>query len=175
MTRRSLSVLLLVVVVVGCGGSDGAKGPTATVGAERTTESTTTTTAKALTPEQEVEAAYLKSWDVYAKAKLKLTTDGLDCCFAGEQLARTKAEIESRIQQAKPARVRVDHDYTIRLLATDTAVVVDNYRNHSVFIDANTGQPVEPDPNEANSDTSTLRKLDGEWKVTQISANSAGS
>ncbi|MCU1484124.1 MAG: hypothetical protein JWN67_870 [Actinomycetia bacterium] len=166
MTRRSLSVLLLVMVIAGCGGSDDAKGPTATVGPDKTTESTTTT--KPPTPEEEVEAAYLKSWDVYAKAKRELTTEGLDCCYAGKQLPKTTADIQDRIDTRRPARVSVDHDYQIRLLAEDVAEVRDSYRNHSVLVDPDSGKPIEPDPNDQFVDLTTLQRVDGQWKVTDI-------
>jgi hypothetical protein len=170
MTRRSLSVLLLVVVVVGCGGSDGAKGPTATVGAERTTESTTTTTAKALTPEQEVEAAYLKSWDVYAKAMRTLDGSHLSDSYADDALALRQDEIAGLKQKNTPAVMKVDHGYTVTLLAPDRAVVIDDYRNHSTLIDPKTGTPTEPDPNNQLKRKYDLRKDGDRWVIVAVTS-----
>jgi hypothetical protein len=168
MTRRSLSVLLLVVVVVGCGGSDGAKGPTATVGAERTTESTTTTTAKALTPEQEVEAAYLKSWDVYAKAVRTFDVSGLRSIYSGTALNTVANEVARLKRNSTPVKVAVDHDYHVQVVEPGHAIVVDSYVNHSVFVDPVSGEPTEPDPHETLVETYTVRDVEGSWMVVGI-------
>jgi hypothetical protein len=166
--RRSCCAAALLLALAACSGSGGgeANGPTASISPEPAAESSTTTTTEALTPEQEVEAAYLKSWDVYTKAKRELSVAGLDCCYAGEQLIRTIADIQGRIDTNRPARVVVDHDYEIRLLGADVAVVRDSYRNHSVLLDPKTGEPIESAPDDRYVDTSTLQKVDGIWKVT---------
>ena len=72
--RTSAAVVLLVVALGACGGSDEPSTPSATVAAPSTTTTalTTSTTAKPSTPEEEVEAAYLESWDVYADAARSL-------------------------------------------------------------------------------------------------------
>lgn len=173
MTRRWASLLLLALLAAACSSGSDAKGPTATVGSPKTTESTTTTTK--LTPEQEVEAAYLKSWDVYIRAKREVTSEGLDCCYFGDQLARTRADIEDRIKRNAPARVSVEHNYRIRMIAADVAVVEDTYRNHSVLIDPDTGEPIEADPNNTSSEIYTLRRIEGVWKVADISIASPSS
>ena len=167
MTRRSLSVLLLVLVIVGCGGSDDAKGPTATVGTDTTAESTTTT-AKALTPEQEVEAAYLKSWDVYAKAALALDPAGLEKSYDGDALEIVRQDIAKFKKDNTPARFKVDHDYTITISTAGVAAVADNYVNHSVLLDPTTRQPTEADPNKRVSEVYLLKEVDGTWKVITI-------
>ena len=166
-TRRLLATLTVAVLAAACSGSDDPDPPSATVAPTPTTERTTSTT-EALTPEEEVEAAYLKSWDVYAKAMRDLDPSGLEASYAGEQLARTKAAVEAQAADGRPIRIEVEHDYVVELVAPGTAVVRDKYRNHSVFLDPSTGEPTEPDPDDAFFETFTLKEVEGTWKVVDI-------
>src|SRR3954463_5522087 len=74
-------VAALFVAVAACGNSGGDPGPTATIA-----KPGKTTTTQAKTVEQQVEAAYLQSWKVYAKAMRSLDTTGLDSAFAKDAL-----------------------------------------------------------------------------------------
>jgi hypothetical protein len=169
--------LVLVVGAVACG-DDGE--PEAATTTPSTTATTTTTTAPEREPsttttafdpttvEGEVEAAYLRSWDVYADAvyDLELDEQALAEVFGGDHLATKIDEINRRIENGEAAFVRIDHDYSIELIDGSTAIVVDSYRNHQVLIDPETKQPVEEDPDEVVIDAITLRLMAGVWKVT---------
>ena len=155
--RRVIAAVLLTAALAACSSGSEAKGPSASV---------TVTTLSAI--EREVEAAYLKSWDVYADAALSLTTAGLEQSYAEPQLQRTRSDIEDRIQTKRTARFRVDHDYSIDIVGDDLARVHDRYRNHSVLVDPVTHEPTEPDPNTVITDVFTLRRIEGTWKVTNI-------
>jgi hypothetical protein len=159
--RRRLLLLLLVVALgaVACsdGGSDG---PSASL--------TTPPSTEVPTVEEEVEAAYLRSWDVYAEAMLELDPGGLSDSYATPQLERTRADVLDRKSDGRPVRITVEHDYRIAELRDDSALVVDRYRNHSVLLDPDSKDPVEPDPNELIVEQYTLRKVSGEWKVVDI-------
>lgn len=167
MLRRSLRALVLVLVVTACSSGSDAKGPTATVASSKPAESTTTT-AEPKTPEQEVEAAYLKSWDVYAKAVRELDDSHLESAYADTALTTVRTEVQRLKGKATPVKVRVEHHYTIQVVAPDRAVVVDSYANHSVFVDPNSGVPTERDPNERLVETYTIKNIEGSWKVVGI-------
>jgi hypothetical protein len=165
--RWLLPAALVATIAAGCS-SDGG-GPSASVTTPPTSERTTTT----LTVEQEVEAAYLRSWDVYAKAVRDLDPSGLEESYASPQLERTRAAVEKRKAANTPSRVKVEHDLRVVMLQASLAQVVDRYRNHSVLIDASTGTPVEPDPNSVITETYTLKEIDGRWMVTDIVRSSS--
>jgi hypothetical protein len=157
--RRWLLVLVVALCAVAC--SDGEPdGPSASL--------TTPPSTEAPTVEDEVEAAYLRSWEVYAEAVLELDPSGLEEGYASPQLERTRADVMDRKSDGRPARIAVEHDYRVAELRDDLALVVDRYRNHSVLLDPETKDPVEPDPNELIVEQYTLRKVSAQWKVVDI-------
>lgn len=152
----------MVCLVAGCAGGGGGDGPSAVV----TAPERTTTTLSAV--EREVEAAYLKSWDIYARALDSLDGSELPTTHAGRALESVRAEV-TRLRMANtPVRVRVDHSLTVRLLSHQSAEVVDRYVNHMVLVDAKTREPIEPDPNRRVRYVFTLKLIGGMWKVTGI-------
>lgn len=172
--------VVLALGVAACGGdSDADARPTTTL--ERTTTSSTSTaperaastTTTAYDPavvEGQVEAAYLKSWDVYAEAvyNLELDEQALAEVYAEEHLETKRDEIARRIEEGRASWVRIEHDYTIQLVDPTTAIVVDHYKNHQVLIDPESKEPREPDPNADVVDAITLKYATGGWKVTRI-------
>ena len=181
---RSRGVLLGISVMLlgaGCGGGGSDATPTTTVptitsttstasstttAPERPT-STTTTTYDPASVEGEVEAAYLKSWDVYADAvyNLRLDEAALAEVYAGKHLDTKRTEIERRIADGRSALVLVDHDYSVQVVDTETAIVIDTYLNHQVLVDPKTKVPLEPDPAEQVNDIVTMRLTSSKWKV----------
>lgn len=182
--RRSAVVAMAVVLGLGACGDDGDPAPTATDRSTTTTSepatttstapprptSTTTTMFDPASVEGQVEAAYLKSWDVYAEAvyNLELDEEALAEVYAEPYLSLILSEVEDRIRERRAALVRVEHDYEIQLNGTDQAVLVDRYRNHQVLIDAEAKEPIEEDPNELVIDVVTLVKVGDDWKVARI-------
>jgi hypothetical protein len=173
--RVTAGCVTLALAVIGCadGGDDAAS--TTTV-AERTTTSTTvperaaSTTTTAYDPaavEGQVEAAYLRSWDVYADAvyHLRLDEASLKEVYADPLLGVLVTELEERARDGRAAFVRVDHDYTIEVTGPEMAIVVDRYVNHQVLIDPATKRPTEDDPNSVIVEAFTLRLADGTWRV----------
>lgn len=170
------AALAVLLGLAGCSGGDDDGGASTTT--ERATTSSTTTeperpastTTTAYDPaaiEGQVEAAYLRSWDVYADAvyHLELDEQALAEVYADPLLAVRRDEISSRISDGRASYVQVEHDYEIQITGPDTAAVVDSYRNHQVLIDPNTKEPVEADPDEVIVDAFTLRSVDGQWVV----------
>lgn len=142
--------------------------PTTTTAPERPA-STTTTEFDPSTVEGEVEAAYLKSWDVYADAvyHLRLDEQALASVYAEEAYDLRKAEIERRTGEGRASLVHVEHDYEI-LVEREAANVVDHYLNHQVLIDPETKRPIEADPNERLLVNTRLELIDGAWRVVFI-------
>lgn len=167
MFRRLLAVGVVLTALVGCSGDDGGDGPTATVGAADR-EPTTTSTTEALTPEEEVEAAYLKSWEVYAEAVRELDDSRLEEIYAGDALTLRREEIADYRAANTPGIIDVDHDYEISILEPGRALVLDKYVNHSVFIDPISEEPTEKDPSEVLRQRSELRESEGVWRVVFV-------
>lgn len=173
--------VVLALGVASCGGDSGADARSTTTAAERTTTSSTTeaperaasTTTTAYDPaavEGQVEAAYLRSWDVYADAVYNLELDeaALAEVYAEDALSTQVSEIRRRIQDNTPSLVRVDHSYTISLSGTASANVIDQFVNHQVRVDPATKQPIEPDPNERSLLNFRMALIGGSWKVVFI-------
>jgi hypothetical protein len=162
---RVLPLFVGAALLAGCGGSGGSKGPTAEVTAPSTAKPTTTV---ARTPEQQVEAAYLRSWDVFTKAARDLDAEGLNQSFAEAHLARLTDEIERLKRDGTAVRVLVEHGLHVEIVRPDLAIVRDHYRNHSVLIDRRSRAALEPDPNKVLVEVSTLKEVNGLWKVIDV-------
>jgi hypothetical protein len=173
----ALRLTLAALVLAACSSDD----PEASTTTRETTTSTSTTaperqastTTTAFDPatvEGEVEAAYLRSWDVYADAvyDLVLDEDALAEVYARESLENLTAEIEERIAERRASRVLVEHDYQVDILDPTTALVVDAYINHQVLIDAATKEPTEDDPKNRLIYSFKLERIDGDWRVVLI-------
>ena len=163
---------VLALAASACSGDDSAA-PTTTAARATTTTfpsrptSTTTTIYDPTTVEGQVEAAYLRSWDVYAEAVYHLVLDesAFAEVYADPLLAVVRSEVQDRIGDRRAALVRVEHNYSIEMTGATTAAVVDRYMNHQVLIDPATKEPVEPDPNDELVDIFTLRLVGQRWTV----------
>lgn len=168
----------MLVAGIGACSSDSASAPTSTTTHRTTTTSTaperpTSTTTTTYAPESvegQVEAAYLKSWDVYAEAVYDLHLDeaALAEVFTGEHLETKRSEIQARIDEGRASWVRVEHSYTIQLVDDETAIVIDRYRNHQVLIDPETKVATEEDPDVEVVVAVTVRLAGGRWQVSRI-------
>lgn len=182
-----LAPLVGALIVAGCGDDEGADGdPTsttttsqvATTSSSTTTAvperepSTTTTAFDPATVEGEVEAAYLRSWDVYADAvyHLELDEQALAEVYAEPHLSQVLGELENRIADGRSAHVIIEHRYEITVESPTQAHVVDQYTNHQRLMDPESKRYLEEDPNEVLLDVVTLNLIDGAWRVTQWQA-----
>jgi hypothetical protein len=132
--------------------------------------STTTTAFDPASVEGQVEAAYLRSWDVYADAVYDLVLDeeALAEVYAAEGLTTLLDEISGRIDEDRASLVHVEHNYEVSVSSEIEANVIDQIVNHQVVIDAQTKEPLEEDPNERQLLNFKLKRIDGTWKVTFI-------
>ena len=162
--RRAAIVVACTLVGAACsGGSDESADPRTT-----TSEAPATTTTEPLTVEEQVEQAYLYSWQVLAEAVEAGDVDRLHAAYDGDAFDLRAGDVEEIDAMGLSSTVDVDHDYTIQIIDATTAVVVDAYVNHSVLIDPATGEPVEEDPNDQEHRAYTVELRDGAWKVTAI-------
>jgi hypothetical protein len=158
----TLCAVASVILVAACAGDDDdASAPAATLG----TAATTTTTA--LTVEEEVEAAYLRSWEVYADAVLTFDISRLEESYADTALETVRNEVAELRAANTPVRAAVEHDIEITT-SDDGAVVLDRYVNHSVLLDPDTLEPSEPDPDNVLLFSYALKEVNGTWKVVGI-------
>ena len=177
-----LTSLLLCSLPLACADEPASRAPSATVAAARTPTSKTATTVVTSTTvpepaprtgvEGEVEAAYLRSWDVYADAVLRLDDSRLAEVYSGPALLIRTDEIADLARDRTPVRVALEHDYEIVVLNATNAVVLENYRNHSVLLDGSTMQPLEPDPNDIVRREYVLVEEGSGWRVSQLNAAS---
>ena len=180
MTVRVVAAALVLTMGAAACGDDAPSTSATTTEEPRTSTSTSTvperpasTTTTAFDPasvEGQVEAAYLKSWDVYANAvyHLQLDEEAFAQVYAERTLETRLEELRDRISNRRAALVRVDHDYQVEVVTADLASVVDRFVNHQVLIDPETRQPIEADPNEALLVNYQLKRIDGQWRITFI-------
>jgi hypothetical protein len=133
-----------------------------------TTTPSVTTSAMPSDPRAQVEQAYLRAWDVWADALLKLDTSGLRDAFTGRALQLITAQVAEQNRKSQPVRIRAEHNYTITLIDAQTASVDDRYINHNVRLDPNNLEPIEPDPDNPEHRSFTLKLVDGTWKIATI-------
>jgi hypothetical protein len=166
----------LGAVAAGCGGDDESDSAatssssslsSSTEGPSSSSSSSTTSTPA--TPEEEVEAAYLRSWEVYAKAVRELDPSGLEESYARDSLETVRAEVERLADANTPIRVDVLHgELVIEFLEKDVAVVFDAYINRSVLLDGSTGEPIEEPQEKTLREAYQMERLEEEWKVVFI-------
>lgn len=146
-------------------------GPTSPRSLGDTSSGTTQPTASAAnrqSPEQAVEQAYLRYWDVYASAALNLDTSQLYEVATGDELQRMRDEIAGFRQAGYAVRVRVSHDYLVFDVTSGAARVSDEIVDRSFRVD-----PVTKNPPEGSNEATTVRDLfiftraDGAWKVAK--------
>lgn len=160
---------LAIPLFAACGGDDEPATTTVTPTATPTPSRTSTPPATATpTPsiEDEVTAAYLEYWDVYADALRRLDGAQLDEVMTGPRLERALSEIENLRTQGQAVRIVVENAPLVAGVSGDEAVVIDEYVNSSYLIDPVTQEPIA-DRGEPNTlrDTVTLVREDDVWKV----------
>jgi hypothetical protein len=162
-----LLTVLALSALVGCSGDAGA--PTTTSESTTTTAlSTPVTRYDPLSPEGQVELAYLGSWADYASAVFDLDPSGLEDSYAGAALDTVRAEVARRTTDGRPAAVSVEHSYTIKLDGATQATVFDEYVSHQVDLDGRTRTSIEPDPAVTIRELYTVELVDKRWRVVTI-------
>ncbi len=117
--------------------------------------------------EREIEAAYLHYWQVRTDAFLNLDMSHLSEVMVGDELARSEKYIQDLRSQGRAAKMDVEHRTALAKVTPDEAIVYDEYLNKSVFVDPLTkAEMTTSGPVETVKVSFTMRKIDGQWKVT---------
>lgn len=176
MTRRStersiraLAATAVVVVAAACGGGNAPATPTANIGVSASPTVVRSTATPALSPEEQVKAAYIAYWDAYSAALLNLDPSPVSALVVADELERIKKEIESLRAQGVAARVVVDHDFAVVEVMSDSAVIIDRFVDRSFYVDPVTkNPPTASNEGRTFTDTFRLRRTgDGRWVVFQ--------
>ena len=164
------ALLLLVLTLAGAGCASDAAATSSGRLVEPTVPPTTAAPALPVSVLDVVEAAYRRSWAVYADAMGRVDASRLAEAFGASALILRQREVAALRRAGEAVSVRVDHHLDVVLVDAQTAVVTDVLDNHMVRVDARTGQPLEPDPGGTLTRAYTLREEDGTWKVTEAVA-----
>jgi hypothetical protein len=166
---RTLTVggVLLTVVVAGLVVGFIALGDDDQSSGTRTTPPVTTS-ATPSDPRAQVEQEYLKAWDVWADALVTLDASGLSEAFTGRAQQLITTQVAEQKSKNQPVRIRAEHNYTVTLIDAQTASIDDRYINHNVRLDPNTLEPIEPDPDNPEHRSFTLKLVGGTWKIATI-------
>lgn len=158
-TGASLAALLAVLLTIGFlvvnRGSDDGPNPKPSASVQPTD------------PKAQVEIAYLRYWEVWKEANLKLDASILDEVMAEDALEKARLVIENAKTNNEPVLLRVQHNYTIAILP-EFASIDDSVLDRSVRADPETHKPTGPERNEVIRSSYTLKKVGGQWKVTFV-------
>jgi hypothetical protein len=171
-----VGVVLAGLTLVACSGDDAevAEAPAPTAVTTTTSPPRPTTTTSTIyapgTVEAEVEAAYLRSWEVYSEAVYTLVLDeqALASVYAGDHLDTVRNEVQRKIAERRASFLSLEHSYEVEMTSSTTALIFDEQVNHHVLIDAETKEPIEPDPNQHLSAVVQLGLGSSGWRVERI-------
>jgi hypothetical protein len=161
LTAAVLAAVLLLAVAAACGGDDD------TADADERPSSTTTTT---LTPEAEVEQAYRDFIEM--TKSLTLAPDPTDPEIAARSVDDARANLEANLTQLQTDGIqyRIGELDEQTVLSTtiegDTATLSVCYVDHSGSFSTTSGAEIEPMRVVTSLDTTTLRLVDGTWRVS---------
>jgi hypothetical protein len=124
--------------------------------------------------EAEVADAYLHYFDVTSEALLNLDPSRLPEVAAGATLAGLEQGIAEDSAQNRALETHVQHDFAVLMVQGDEAVVADQYRDGSVFVDPKTHEPLAGQVIPASPEQAPLvkvlyhlQRMDGVWKVVR--------
>ncbi|MHB1131014.1 MAG: hypothetical protein ACYC4L_01360 [Chloroflexota bacterium] len=116
--------------------------------------------------EREIEAAYLRYWEVRAEAFLNQDTSRLSEVMAEAELARTRQQIDDLKAQGRAARIVVEHRIAFLEVGETKARLYDEYLNRSYLVDPQSKQAVQtPGPGGVAKISYELKRIDGAWRV----------
>lgn len=176
--------LLLLVGLTGCGQDEEApeahSEPTEPDAAANEDEASTTTEPdRAETPptsyapdtvEGEIEAAYLGAINAFQEAVIAGDPSDLGRFFTGRSLEALSSQVEDLAAAGQSGRFDRTFGITVSVISSEdgVAAITDEYENHSVTLDRETGEPTEADPNESVLSNVTLLREGEAWKVSEI-------
>lgn len=120
----------------------------------------------------DVLAAYLLAWDVWAESCLALDPSPLEKAFASPELDRARAYVWQLRASGRALRLDVVHHVTVLELSKDTALLLDEMADHSIYLDPATRLPlppgVQPTPVGTERVRCRLRRTESGWRVSEL-------
>jgi hypothetical protein len=121
-----------------------------------------------------VSEAYLQFWSVYTYAFLNLDPAPLDQVAAGDELAVLQHDIEANHSQGRALKTDVQHQFAVIVAINDQAVVTDDIRDSSIYVDPETEEPLpgqavtgSPDKASEYKGVYRLQLINNTWKVVE--------
>ncbi|MCC6387450.1 MAG: hypothetical protein IT302_08715 [Dehalococcoidia bacterium] len=150
-----------------CGSGGDEPTPPATAPSLTATATLTLPTATPTPPvEEEVINAYLRFWDLYAEAVLKLDPSVMEGAVSAEEFERVKNDVADLEAQGLAARVVIEHNPVVIEVTETSAVLLDEMTNNSFYVDPETLDPPEAEGSGATfTETFFLERVDGQWIV----------
>jgi hypothetical protein len=114
----------------------------------------------------EITDAFQKYSDIRAEAEWSLNGSRLSEIMPGAELAGSLRYLDELRASRRAVRTKVEHNVHVTRAIADEAEVVDYVTDWSVYVDAVTRQPLQPEPvGKELTEVYFLRKIDGVWKV----------
>lgn len=114
-----------------------------------------------------VRHAYLELWRVLRHAARHLELDHLDDAFSGQTLTYLRERLGNRAWSGRALALKVEHDYTVRMISPEHAEVRDRYVVRRTHVHSLSGDVLDRMKPLNNAKTFELRLVDGAWKMTQ--------
>lgn len=141
----------------------------------RATPGRTTPQGEAPTPPPvaaEVVTAYLRAWDVWAEACLTLDLVPLGRTFAPPELDRARAYVQQLGASGRLLQLAAAHRVTILQFDGDTALLLDELTDRSLYLDPVTRRPLpagaQPTPPGAERVYCRLQRTGSGWRVSEL-------
>jgi len=120
----------------------------------------------------EVRVAYLHAWEVWAEACLTLDPAPLEGVFAQPELDRARSYVRQLRASGRALRLDAAHRVTVLELDGDTALVLDELTDRSVYVDPTTRLPLPPGAQPTPAGTERLQcrlqRTETGWRVVDI-------
>lgn len=128
-------------------------------------------TARAtVSPELQTEVgdAYQTYWQVRAEALYDLDTTHLPEVMAGDHLASAEDLIAQLRIEGRAILTDVTHKYVVLDATSDTATVLDEYVDNSVYVDPLTHDKLTQPQGDTLKEQYEMNKIDEAWKVVTL-------
>lgn len=122
---------------------------------------------------REVAAAYIRAWEVWAEACLTLDPAALKGVFAPPELDRAHAYVRQLGASGRLMRLDAAHRVTVLAIDGDTALLLDELTDRSLYLDPATRQPLalgaQPTPIGTERVRCRLQRTESGWRVAELS------
>lgn len=117
-------------------------------------------------------AAYLRAWDAWAQACLALDPAPLELVFAPPELDRARAYVRQLRASGRVLQLDAAHRVTVLELDGDTALLLDELTDRSLYLDPATRRPLssgaQPTPVGTERVYCRLLRTESGWRVSEL-------